>query len=104
VDIEQLGDGRFLVHGKLEFETVTEALEESDRLFHGDGALDIDLGSVSTGDSAGLALLLEWVRQARHAGRKITFRNVPEQLLAIARISEAQNFLPMADGESQPAA
>lgn len=88
--LETLGEGRYRVSGVLDAVTVPGLLRESvQRMFTASGAeLQIDLGGVKESDSAGLALVLEWLRQARHRSQKIRFANVPRQIAALARISE----------------
>jgi phospholipid transport system transporter-binding protein len=91
--LEALGDGRFKVSGALNAETVTELLKHSETAFQGAAALDIDLAEVPEGDSAGLALLIEWLRLARRRQQTIHFKNVPAQIAALARISEVEGLL-----------
>jgi len=94
--------GRFRVSGELDATTVTSLLKESRRRFAGLERLEIDLGGVRAADSAGLALLLEWLRLARQAGQPIRLANLPEQLVALARISEVEGLLA-ANGSPQTA-
>ena len=54
---------------------------------------EIDLADVTASDSAGLALLLEWVTWANHSVREIRFIGVPERVLAIARTTEVEPLL-----------
>ena len=91
--LEALGNGRFKVYGALDAETVTDLLERSEEAFRGTGALEIDLANVPEGDSAGLALLIEWLRQAQQQNREIHFKNVPAPIAALARISEVEKLL-----------
>ena len=51
------------------------------------------VGGVTDGDSAGLALLIEWLRLAKDAQRSIQFANMPGQIGALARISEVDDLL-----------
>jgi ABC-type transporter Mla MlaB component len=44
-------------------------------------------------DSAGLALLLEWITWANHTVREIRFLSMPERVLAIARTTEVEQLL-----------
>lgn len=89
-----LGEGRFALRGTLGFSTAGAVLKCSERLFAGvSGPLEIDLSGVSQTDSAGLALLIEWLSRAARAPRTMKFLNVPEQLQAIARISELENLI-----------
>ena len=93
IRIEDLGDGRFSLHGDLTFRTASKALELSRRMFSDHASLEVDLKDVARGDSAGLALLLEWVNWARNHVREIRFVNVPSQIVAIAEISEVDDML-----------
>ena len=94
VAFEPVARGHFRVSGRLGFETAAEALEASRGLFSEHPQLVMDLGGVTGTDSAGLALLVEWIACAKRAGCKLTFRHIPEQALALARISEVDKLLP----------
>lgn len=87
------GEGRFLISGKLEFETVSSAYQESMEKFSPHSELELDLSGVSGADSAGLALLLEWVHWSKQSAREIRFRNIPDQIQTIAKISEVDGIL-----------
>lgn len=91
--LEDLGDGRFSLSGGMTFETAEQILRASESPFEEHTQLDIDLSGVEDSDSAGLALLLEWVTWANHSVREIRFTNVPEKILAIARTTEVENLL-----------
>ncbi len=53
----------------------------------------IDLAGVTASDSAGLALLIEWLRVAKAASRSLRFENIPSQLQQLARLSEVEELL-----------
>jgi len=91
--LEPLGGGRFRVSGVLDAGTVGALLKQSRGEFASAGQLELDLASVAEADSAGLALLIEWMRIAKEAGRSIRFDNVPGQISALARISEVEDLL-----------
>jgi len=91
--LESLGAGRFRVSGVLDASTAREVLEQSEARFEQFKDLDIDLGGVGESDSAGLALLIEWLRMARQWQKGIRFANVPAQIEALARISEVEDLL-----------
>jgi phospholipid transport system transporter-binding protein len=89
---EALDAGHYRVSGELGFATVPTIWEQSRaRLDDGDSA-EIDLGGVTNVDSAGLALLIEWIRLARSRDKRLVFLRVPEKLTALARISELDGF------------
>jgi phospholipid transport system transporter-binding protein len=91
--LESLGGGRFRVSGVLDASTARDVLEQSESRFAQSKEIDVDLGGVGESDSAGLALLIEWLRIARQGGQAIRFANVPAQIEALARISEVEDLL-----------
>ncbi len=94
VQIEPFAEGGFLISGALTFETVPSVWRTSSTLFSGGGDITFDLQGISRSDSAGLALLIEWMRSARAQEKRITFKNIPPQMLAIATISGVEHILP----------
>jgi phospholipid transport system transporter-binding protein len=96
LSIETTAPGRFRLTGELVFATVSGALEQSQALFAEHGSVDIDLAQVTTTDSAGLALLVEWAAWARREQCRLRLRNLPKQAEALARISEVDKILPLA--------
>lgn len=96
VSFEDLGGGRFRLSGHLGFKTATRALEESQRLFGEHKKIQLDLSGVDGADSAGLALLVEWTGWAKREKRKLSLTNVPRQAVALAKISEVDEILPLA--------
>ena len=54
----------------------------------------IDLSSVMHSNGAGLALLVEWMRYANANQKKIHFKNIPENLLSIAKVSGIAELIP----------
>ena len=89
----QQGEGRYAVQGDLSFDTVTGLLSESRSLFAGESSIELDLSGVTYADSAGLALLVEWLRQARLQGRQLRYQSLPAQLQALANVSEVTGLL-----------
>ena len=93
--------GRFQLTGDLSFASVPQVYAQGHALFNGQAAtLVLDLSSVERTDSAGLALLVAWLRQARHQRKDLRFQNIPAQLLAIAKASGLENILPLASQET----
>ncbi len=75
------------VSGELTFSTAPALLERSASLTSASGTLIVDLQGVTRADSAGLALLVEWLRLARAAGHEIQYVELPEQLSRLIRVS-----------------
>ncbi len=82
------GDGVLAVSGALTFDTVPDVFQQSlDWVQKANGRLTIDLKEVQRADSAGLALLVEWLRRARAKGAEVAFINVPEQVRSLIRVN-----------------
>ncbi len=92
-ELAELGEGRYALRGDVSFRTAEAILRRSDRLFKGKSEFELDLAGVSRTDSAGLALLLEWMRKAASTGAQIHFANVPEKIQAIAMASDLSEML-----------
>lgn len=87
------GGGRFHVEGDVIFATVMHLLAESHELFADERRIEIDLGQVGRINTAGLALVIEWIRRSRQEGRSFLIRRPPETLAALARICEAEDII-----------
>lgn len=86
-------DGRSRVTGSLHFTTVSALLPRGDEAIAGGQAAVIDLAGVTASDSAGLALLIEWLSVAKAAGTTLKYENLPTQLRQLARLSEVEELL-----------
>ncbi|MCB1762801.1 MAG: STAS domain-containing protein [Gammaproteobacteria bacterium] len=95
-EIVRTGEGRFQVSGDLVFATVPALLQKAAPLLAQSRVVTLDLAAVGHCDSAGLALLLEWVATGASVGQRISFLNLPEALVGIARLSNAESLLPTA--------
>jgi len=91
--IEPAGDGRLAARGELDFATAASALKAGLTLIGTGKSWTIDLAGVTAGDSAGLAVLVEWISVARARGATLRYAGVPQQVLAIARISDLDRLL-----------
>jgi phospholipid transport system transporter-binding protein len=91
--LETQSPGHYLLNGELSFATVTTLLLQSRPLFAGESVLEMDLSGVTHADSAGLSLLIEWLRQAKLQGKQLRYRSLPSQLSALASISDVDGLL-----------
>lgn len=91
--LQPAGGNRYVVSGPLQFDTVTRTRQAGLRLLGDHPSLVLDLGQVTRADSAGVALLIEWMREARLRSKQIHFENIPEQMLAIARAGNVDHLL-----------
>lgn len=92
---ETASEGCYRVTGVLDATTVPILLRESEARIANASSSDvrIDLSGITESDSAGLALLLEWLRLAKQRNVQVQFANVPTQVAALARISEVEALI-----------
>lgn len=86
-------DERMTVKGVLDFDTVGALLSSGSEAIRAGKAAVVDLGEVSASDSAGLALLIEWLSVAKDAQHPLRYERVPSQLQQLARLSEVEDLL-----------
>jgi phospholipid transport system transporter-binding protein len=85
----------FQISGALNVHTVAQLREQSVTAFKTlpDTDLTFDLTAVTECDSVALALLTALTRDAKKLGKQIRFTHVPEQLMAIAQLSDVDKIL-----------
>ena len=89
----EAGPGRITVKGALTFATARDArMAGLDAIASSQGReIIVDCGPITESDSAGLAVLLDWLGAAQRRQTTLRFSNVPERLNAIAQISEIED-------------
>jgi len=92
-ELSDSGGGRFALSGQMSFDTVGQILRVSEDMFEDHTRIEVDLFEVTDTDSAGLALLLEWITWANHTVREIRFVGTPEKIDAIAKTTEVDHLL-----------
>lgn len=92
-ELNDVGEGYFTLSGEMTFETAERILVASEEPFEQHTRIEVDLAGITKADSAGLALLLEWITWANHTVREIRFLSMPERILAIARTTEVEQLL-----------
>jgi len=93
-DLIQVGEGHFALQGPLDQASVPQLWRaHSERFKH--GRISLDLAKVSRCDSAGLALLLDWLALAKRSGGDVHFLAAPEQMLALSRVADVDELLNM---------
>ena len=94
------------VSGPVTLANAAQVLEEGRRFLaegrrrQDEGVSVVDLGGVTEMDSALLALLLAWVRDAQSRERALTFANAPASLSTIARLYGVERLLAGLDAEA----
>jgi len=87
--------GRFAARGALTFANAKRARSEGLQALRTSSARDlqIDCSGIAHSDSAGLAVLLDWMTIMKGEGRPLCFASLPASLLAVARISGVEELL-----------
>lgn len=84
-----------LVSGPVTFANIRRVLEEGIRHVK-EGVRTVDLAEVGELDSSMLAAMLAWIREGRERKTEISFENLPEGLLTLARVYGVDAFLSRA--------
>jgi phospholipid transport system transporter-binding protein len=94
IEIVEAAPGRIDVSGELTFATARRARELGLRLFAGSGGdFEVNCAGVGSADSAGLAVLLDWLANARRSGWGVRYTGLPAEVRAVARITEVEALL-----------
>ena len=94
------GGGQYGLAGELTFATVSDALEATASLFKDGTILQFDLKGIKRADSAGVALLIEWIRRAGRSGGGVSYTHLPESLRAMIRVGGVEELLPVDSSEA----
>ncbi|MCX7204709.1 MAG: STAS domain-containing protein [Proteobacteria bacterium] len=86
----------FQPSGTLKLDTAAAQLATLPSLGQGE-LLEVDLSQISAVDSAGVAVLLHWLRSARQQGAELRFANLPASLLGFIRLYDVDTLLPLAN-------
>ncbi|GGW80998.1 STAS domain-containing protein [Alteromonas halophila] len=92
--------GTVSVHGNLDRDTLTgnwwqQLSPAQQSMLNDQGRCTFDLSDVERVDSAGLAWLINAVRDARQRSLEIRISEPPAKLLKLAKISDVDTLLPL---------
>lgn len=95
IELQDKGQ-RLLIKGDLNFASVVSLWDESLPILKdlSTQTLTFDLSQVKTCNSAGLALLIEWIKSAKQAQKAIQFLNIPGNLAAIIKLADIGHLVP----------
>ena len=95
VELEERAPGKFAAIGPLTFATARGARESGLATFAASTSRDIevDCSGITSMDSAGMTVLLDWLACAKRSGRAMHYGNLPEKVQAIARLSDTLELL-----------
>ena len=92
-EIRATSPGRLEAQGAICYDGAAQALRAGLDLSPRGQPCTIDLSKVTEADSAGLAVLVEWLATARKRQSSIRYEGIPAQILAVARISDLDELL-----------
>lgn len=75
---------RLILSGDLNFLNVMPLYQKSLPYLHQCPELPFDFAEVKSSDSAGLALIIEWIKYAKRSNKQIHFSHLSQDLLSIA--------------------
>ncbi len=87
LNIVSTGNGQWLIHGELTFSSILQKHIDSPPFLRAGKDVILDFSQVTNTDSAGLALMIEWIKLSRHQRAQLHFKNVPKQLINLAKLS-----------------
>lgn len=87
----------FIISGDLTFNHVMQVWNDSLLLLKQQTELQFDFSKVEHVDSAGLALVLEWLSYARSTRKNISFHAIPSAMQAMAEVSGVARFFKTHD-------
>jgi phospholipid transport system transporter-binding protein len=87
-ELVKLDEENYSVKGELSFFSINKQSIESFDFLKSATEICIDLAQVTVADSAGLALLIELIKHSKQHDTKLVFKNLPEQLLTLARLCD----------------
>jgi phospholipid transport system transporter-binding protein len=95
VQLRESSPGKFAASGALTFATARSARETGLAAFGATSSreIQVDCSGITAADSAGMTVLLDWLAFAKRSARSLRFGSLPEQVRAIARISDVQDLL-----------
>jgi phospholipid transport system transporter-binding protein len=78
-------DNRFLLSGELDFFNVMSVYQKSLQPLNKSQEWIFDFSQLKSSDSAGLALIIEWIKLAKEASKPVQFKYLSEDILSLAK-------------------
>lgn len=88
-------NGKVNVVGELNFQTVPILRKLGEEMILQKPKVEFDFQRVTGSNSAGLALLIKWLKLGQRENKEIVFTNLPKQLFDIAQVSGLVDLLPI---------
>lgn len=88
--VERFGE-TISIAGQLDFSTATQALEAVSQ--HFTKKQIIDMSGITHSNSAGLAVMIEWLAIAQRSDQQIVFQNIPDSLHQISIVCQVDSLI-----------
>jgi len=79
--------------GRLDSKSVPLLIDTDAALFSAGGTITVDLSAVEQANSAGVALLIDWLRRAKENGQQLQFTQPSQQIRSLAKFGGADEIL-----------
>jgi phospholipid transport system transporter-binding protein len=91
-------EGYYTLKGEFNRNTIAKSevlasLEKSNLNNSGEGVFTLDMSGVSHSDTAGLAWLMNFLKDSQQHNIHFEIKNIPESLIKLAKISDVDCFL-----------
>jgi phospholipid transport system transporter-binding protein len=84
--VSELAENVVKLSGPLTMNTITQLYWKGLKLPEGKSTFVVDFASVEAVDSSAVSLMLSWLRTANSKNVKLSFINVPDNLLSLANL------------------
>jgi len=92
--LESVAPGQYRLSGAVTVSNAAVLVRQGLSAFAGErGEFTIDLAGVAPIDSAGLAVLIDWLAEAQAAGARLRYLHLPAPARTLAHLSEVESLL-----------
>jgi len=95
VELKFFEPNQLHVHGEVDHYNVSELILKGQKMMQDGDAFIIDFHAVEQANSAGIALLTEWMRYSHKHDISLLFVNIPDQMAAMIELGGLKDILPL---------
>ena len=98
LEVVESSKGNYILQGELNRHTIAKSaalatLKKRDQNIASDVVSTLDMSGVSHSDTAGLAWLMNFLKENQQQNVNFELKNIPESLIKLAKISDVDSFL-----------
>ncbi len=87
-------NGRLCLIGDVNANNVMTLYEEGLQAMYASVAIECDCSGLCSSDSSVLALMVEWIKYAQHANKKLYYTHLSPAILTIIQAAGLQSIIP----------